>query len=311
MFIANARPVSEMSVRYRRSVKPGALTFRSQGTECSALLFRPEAPAGDVPCVILAHGFDGVREQRLTAYAERFAQAGLAALVFDYRGFGASDGRPRQRFSNAAQLQDYRAAIDCAVELEGIDPRRIALWGTSTSGGHVIRLAADDRRVAAVVAQMPFTSGFEQFLSLPITRSVALLWAGLRDQVRAWLRLEPLYIPAGGQSYAFAVNNTPDALSGFYAITPQQSTWENRVLARFSLTTAFYRPGAAAKRLRCPLLVCVADGDRIIPPGGALKAARYGALRRYGATHFGMYVGAGFEAAVADQVAFLREELAP
>src|ERR1700754_2001156 len=131
MFIANARPVDAMRLRYGRAVKPGALTFRSQGVECSALLFRPERPAGDVPCVILAHGFDGVREQRLTAYAERFAQAGLAALVFDYRGFGSSDGRPRQHFSNGAQLEDYHAAIDCAAGLEGIDPQRIALWGTS------------------------------------------------------------------------------------------------------------------------------------------------------------------------------------
>jgi dienelactone hydrolase len=300
--------VSVMSVSYGRAVKPGALTFRSQGVECSALLFRPDS-SGDVPCVILAHGFDGVREQRLTAYAERFADAGLAALVFDYRGFGASDGHPRQHFSNGAQLQDYRAAIDCALGLEGIG--KVALWGTSTSGGHVIRVAADDPRVAAVVAQMPFTSGFEQFLSLPITRSLQLLWAGLRDQVRGWLRLEPLYIPAGGQSYAFAVNNSPDSLSGFYAITPPETTWENRVLARFALTTTFYRPGAAAKRLRCPLLVCVADGDRIIPARGALKAARHGALRRYASSHFGMYVGVGFEAAVADQVAFLRRELVP
>src|SRR5262249_44197216 len=156
--------------------------------------------------------------QRLTAYAEHFAEAGLAALVFDYRGFGASDGHPRQHFSNGAQLQDYPAAIDCAVGLGGIDAGENARGGAAASGGHVIRVAADDRRVAAVVAQMPFTSGLEQFLSLPITRSLQLLWAGLRDQLRGWLRLEPLYIPAGGQSYAFAVNNTPDALSGFYAI---------------------------------------------------------------------------------------------
>ena len=110
----------------------------------------------------MAHGFSGVREQRLDAYAERFAQAGMAVLVFDYRHFGASEGEPRQLLSIARQLEDWRAAVAHARSLEGIDTKRIALWGSSFSGGHVIATAAKDPDVAAVVSQAPYTDGFDR-----------------------------------------------------------------------------------------------------------------------------------------------------
>jgi dienelactone hydrolase len=81
------------------------VTFESAGTRCAAWLYRPvESGGGPAPCVVLAHGFSGVRDQRLDAYAERFAQAGLAALVFDYRYFGDSDGEPRQLLDIRRQL---------------------------------------------------------------------------------------------------------------------------------------------------------------------------------------------------------------
>ena len=66
---------------------------------------------GAFPGVVLAHGWTGVREQRLDAYAERFAGAGLAALVFDYRHFGASSGEPRQLLDVKRELADWQAAI--------------------------------------------------------------------------------------------------------------------------------------------------------------------------------------------------------
>src|SRR5882724_7884126 len=96
------------------------VTFSSGGERIAAWLYRPEDDAGDVPCVVLAHSFSGVREQRLDAYAGRFAAAGLAALVFDYRHFGASSGEPRSLLDIAKQHADWRAAIAYARSLEGI-----------------------------------------------------------------------------------------------------------------------------------------------------------------------------------------------
>jgi fermentation-respiration switch protein FrsA (DUF1100 family) len=292
---------------YGRLVRRDDLTFESRGRRCAAWHYRPDAGA-PVPCVVIAHGFDGVREQRLDAYAQRFAAQGMAALVFDYRCFGSSEGEPRQLFDNKAQLADWRAAIACARTLEGVDPKRIALWGTSSSGGHVVRLAAQDERIAAVVAQVPLVDGLAQLLATPVRQSIRLLWAGLKDRIGAILGLEPLLIPAGGRPGTLAAVTSPDALSGLAAITPAQTTWRNEVVARFTLTTALYRPGRSARHVRCPLLVCLADGDRLIPPAPALKMLRVagrGELRRYPVGHFTMYFGQGFELAVTHQTAFL------
>lgn len=296
---------------YRRAVRRQDLTFKSGGIACQAWLYRPaiERPA---PCVVLAHGFDGVREQGLDAYASRFCAAGLAALVFDYRYFGASGGKPRQLFDNSAQLEDWRAAIAVARQDEHLDPERIALWGTSTSAGHVIKLAAEDGGIAAVVVQMPLVDGLAQLLDTPFLQSVRLLWAGLRDRVRGILGRPPLTIPAAGQPGSLAAVTSPDALTGLDRITPANSTWRNEVLARFTLTTALYRPGRLAGRLGCPLLVCLADGDLLIPPRPALamvEKLNKAALRRYPFGHFAMYYGKGFERASTDQAGFLLEAL--
>jgi uncharacterized protein len=298
---------------YGRAVRRHDLTFQSQGARCAAWHYRPDS-AAPVPCVVVGHGFDGVREQRLDAYAERFAAEGMAVLVFDYRCIGSSEGEPRQLFDNKAQLTDWRAAIACARALPGVDPERIALWGTSTSGGHVVRLAAEDQRVRAVIAQVPLVDGFAQLLNTPVWQTIRLLWAGLKDRIGALLGRKPLLIPAAGHPGSLAAATSPDALSGLARITPPDSTWRNAVVARFTLATALYRPGRSVDRVRCPLLVCLADGDLLVPPKPALKmvrAAERGELRRYPFGHFSMYFGEGFDRAVAHQSAFLGRCFAP
>jgi dienelactone hydrolase len=287
------------------------VTFESGGTTCAAWHYRPHGCEYG-PLVVIGHGFDGVREQRLDAYAERFAHAGLASLVFDYRYFGSSGGTPRQLFDNNAQLDDWRAAIACAERLEGVDPHRIALWGTSSSGGHVVQLAANDGRIAAVVAQVPFADGLAQLFKLPIRTSAGLLLAGLRDRVGSLFGAAPLRIPFAGRSGSLAAVTSNDALSGLRRITPPESTWRNEIVARFALTTALYRPVRAAKRVRCPVLVCMADGDLLVAPKPAVRIAeqaRQGELRRYPFGHFAMYTGPGFERVASDQAAFLRRSL--
>src|SRR3954462_13228881 len=135
------------------------LTFPSGEDTCAAWLYRPDAVAGPAPCVVMAHGFTATRGDGLPAYAERFAAAGLAVVLFDYRHFGRSTGEPRQLLDIGRQLDDYRAAVAFARSLPGVDAGRIALWGTSFSGGHVLTLAAEDHGIAAAVAQVPFADG--------------------------------------------------------------------------------------------------------------------------------------------------------
>ena len=149
------------------------ITFTSDGTECAAWLYRPDAEAPR-PLVVMAHGFTGTRELRLDAYAERFCAAGLGALVFDYRHFGASDGEPRQLLSIPRQHADYHAALAYARALEWVDPNRVAVFGSSFSGGHVLAIAAQDPRVAAVVSQCPYTDSLATLPAIGAAHSARL-----------------------------------------------------------------------------------------------------------------------------------------
>ncbi|HWM07837.1 MAG TPA: alpha/beta fold hydrolase [Solirubrobacteraceae bacterium] len=286
------------------------VTFESGGVRCAAWLYRPDG--GPVPCVVLAHGFSAVRDQRLDAFAERFARAGLAALAFDYRHFGASEGAPRQLVDLAAQLADWRAAIAFARGLDGIDGARIALWGSSLSGGHAMAVAASDPSLAAVVAQAPFADGLISLPALGLAQTLRLAREGLRDQLRAARGLPPHVIPVVGPAGTLRVLSAPSAEPGFRAMTPPDTTWRNEVAARVALRLGLYRPARRAARIGCPMLVCVADRDDLTAPGLAIRAARRaprGELVRYPVGHFDVFVGDGFERAVGDQTAFLTRHL--
>lgn len=295
------------------------VTFDAWGNRCAAWLYRPDpqgATAADprgVPCIVMAHGFAGVRDARLDAFAERFALAGFAVLLFDYRGFGASEGEPRQLLSIPRQLADWAAAIAFARTLAGIDPERIAAWGTSFSGGHVITTAARDHRLAAAIAQAPFADGLRQALALPPAQALRLSFAALRDELGALRGAAPRTIPAVGPPGSLAAMTSPDAEPGYRAIVPDGSPWRNEVAARIALRLLAYRPIRKAADVRCPLLVAVCDDDAVTPPDVALRlvrAASRGELVRYaGAGHFDVYVGETFERAVIDHVAFFTEHL--
>ena len=285
--------------------------FLSGGTRCAAWLYRPESDA-DVPCVVMAHGFSGVREQRLDAYAERFAEAGLAVLLFDYRHFGASEGEPRQLLSISKQLEDWRSAVAHARSLDGIDRGRIALWGSSFSGGHVVATAAEDADIAAVVSQAPFTDGPTAILANSPAGIMRMTVAGLRDGAAALLGRGPHYMPAVGAPGTTAVMTAPEALPGFLALDPPESTWENRVAARIMLVVGAYRPYAKFPKLRMPVLVQTCERDATTPSGPAVKAAERSPnaqLIRYDIGHFEIYVGEQFETTVADQLEFLTRNL--
>jgi pimeloyl-ACP methyl ester carboxylesterase len=285
--------------------------FSSGGTVCAAWLFRPERD-GHSPLVVMAHGLSATRELRLDVYAERFCAAGLGVLLFDYRHFGASGGEPRQLLDIGKQQADYNAAIGYGRRLDWVDPDRVALFGSSFSGGHVIAVAARDPRIAALVSQCPFTDGVASLAKLPPANIVKATIAGLADQLGAVARQPPRYIPAVGPPGTLALMTSPDSQPGFEALVPSQTRWENRVAARFALRIATYRPGRSAAKLSCPALFCVCDNDALAPAETTVKlvrAAPRGEIKRYPLQHFEIYMGEPFERAVADQTEFLVRSL--
>ncbi|MFI6291198.1 alpha/beta hydrolase [Nonomuraea sp. NPDC050790] len=285
------------------------VSFTAAGVRCAGYLYLPSG-TGRSACVVLCHGFSGTMD-RLFDYAERFAAAGFAALVFDYRGFGESDGKPRQFPDVAGQIIDIRAAVAFARAHERIDPSRVLLWGNSLGGAHAITVAAADPRIPAVVAQIPFNGFPKKVQGRSTWNTMRLLGAIAWDTIRGKLGLRPYYIPMVGRPGDLAVTATPEADQHIQTLTGGgQTLWRNSIAPRGLLQMMRYRPVEAAARLACPLLVCVAAEDQETPletTRALADRAPKGELRAYPGTHFTFYTDPTFRTrVVADQIDFFH-----
>lgn len=288
------------------------IDFFSRGTRCGAWLYLPDGIKRP-PVVVMAHGFAAEKSFGLAAFAERFATRGMAAFVFDYRNFGASDGHPRNLVAYRRHIADWRSAIDFVRRLPEVDGGRTALWGSSFSGGHVIVAAAADSKIRAVVSQVPFVDGLASARTLGLPFVARATIAGLRDLGRVVTLRRPYTIPVAGTPDTFAVMNTPDAMEGLLALLPEDTTWKNECPARILLTVTAYRPVAFARRVSCPLLLVAAVRDSLIPVSAVRKAAARAPkseLMELDIGHFEIYTGATFERAVRREAEFLAQHLA-
>jgi pimeloyl-ACP methyl ester carboxylesterase len=264
------------------------------------------------PLVILGHGLGGTREYGLEPYARRFADAGIAALAFTYRHFGDSGGRPRQLLDIERQLGDWAAALAYVRSLGEIDSKRIALWGTSFGGGHVVEAAARDGNVAAVVSQCPFTDGLAGLRAASPRSLARAAVPALRDELARIRHKSPVLVPLVGPHGSAALMTSPDSEPGYRALIPAGVQFENGVAARFINHVGLYRPGRSARKVKAPILFCICDADAVAPAETALgyaATAPRGEVKRYPIGHFDIYVGEPFERAVADQTEFLVRHL--
>src|SRR4051794_34761807 len=203
------------------------VAFPSAGDECRAWLFGPDAERP--PLVILGHGLGATREYGLEPFAQRFADAGIAALVFTYRHFGNSGGQPRQLLDIERQLGDWAAALAYARRLDGIDHERIALWGTSFGGGHVIEAAARDGAVAAVVSQCPSTDGLAATRAASPGSRARALEPARRDELAGGRRRPPVLVPLVGPHGSAGLMTSPDSEEGYRALIPPGVPFSNGV----------------------------------------------------------------------------------
>ena len=294
------------------------VAFGSHGGTCQAWRYTPQqhavSPAVVRPCVVMAHGLGATRDASLAPYAERFAAAGMHVLLFDYRHFGASGGEPRQLVSVRRQLQDYAAAVEFARALAGVDPARVAVWGTSFAGGHALVTAAQVPGIAAAVCQCPMMDGLaavRQILQYAgPAQLLRLSGHGLWDAVLAPFG-RAHYLPTVGTPGSLAVMSSPDADAGYRALVPPGFRCE--IAARIALTVGLYRPVRHADRVRCPVLVQICEQDSVAPAAAAEAVVRRlgerGEVQRYPIGHFEPYFGAWFERSVGDQLDFLRRRL--
>lgn len=291
------------------------IAFESSGQICRGWLFLPATSGtGKPPVIVMAHGLGAIKEMGLEAYAQRFVAAGYACLVFDYRHFGASDGEPRQLLDIGKQLADWQAAIDHARNLPAVDGSRMALWGSSFGGGHVLVAGTRNPQVKAVIAQCPFTDGVASALAIDIKTSLQLSALAMADALGALCGRQPIYVPLAAAPGELAMMNTPDAKSGYLGLVPKGLAFRNEVAARVVLGIFLHAPGRIARASSVPSLLCICATDSVAPAGASLKHAAKiakGEVKLYQLGHFDIYAGQGFEAVITDQLEFLQRFVSP
>jgi fermentation-respiration switch protein FrsA (DUF1100 family) len=252
------------------------IEFDAEGVTLRGWFYRPDGARGPLPTVVMAHGFSATKEMYLDAFAERFAAAGLASLVFDNRNFGASDGQPRQEIDPWAQVRDYRHAITFARSLADVDAARIGVWGSSYSGGHVLVLGAIDRRIRAVVSQVPLISGWRNVLRLVRADMVAQFRTMFdTDREARYAGKEPAMVPVvNDDPLGPAALPTPDSFSWFTETGKSRApSWQNVVTLRSVELLTEYEPGSYIERISpTPLMMVVGATDHLTVVDEALAA---------------------------------------
>ncbi|HEY2488421.1 MAG TPA: alpha/beta hydrolase [Streptosporangiaceae bacterium] len=294
------------------------IEFDAEGVTLRGWFYPAQGATGSAPTVVMAHGFSAVKEMYLDSFAEVFSAAGLGALVFDNRNFGASGGEPRQEIDPWAQVRDYRHAITYATTLPEVDPARIGIWGSSYSGGHVLVVGAIDRRVKAVVGQVPLISGHDNLRALVRADFIA----GFRemfdaDRLARFQGKEPAMVPVVDEDpLAPCALPTPDSWSWFSETGLNRApAWSNEVTLRSVEMFTEYEPVSYMPYISpTPLLLLVAAGDHLVP--AELAIAGYEQAREpkkiiiMPGGHFDAYVK-GFEAASGPARDWFVQYLAP
>lgn len=286
------------------------------GTILRGWHFVPGSGAGKYPTIVMAHGYSAVKEMYLDKFAEKFAEAGLASLVFDNRNFGASDGKIRQEIDPWQQIRDYRDAITFVETLPQTDVDRIGVWGSSYSGAHVIVVGATDRRVKCVSAQVPLISGHNNAQRLVRADFIAGFQAAMAEDRRARYRGEaPAMVPVVSENPAGpAALPTPDSWTWFTETQKLRApSWRNEVTLRSVEMFMDYEPGAYLPFVSpTPLQIVVALGDHLTVADQALagyeKALHPKRLITLKGGHFDAYIN-DFDAASNASVEWFKQHL--
>ena len=270
--------------------------FPSNGLVLRGLLRTPGGD-GPHPLVILAHGLGGLKEWTIPEVAGALVDAGIAAMAFDYRNFGDSDGLPREEVDHYGRIEDWQSAISYATTVPGIDRERIGIWGTSLGGRDVLAVAAIDRRVRCVVSQVPLIKWEPAF---------AAWLAGFGTDLDRYYRelADDQRDRAAGQEPRYLSFESPDDDDA--ADQEYQATWgeEERRNYKGRVTLQTYRPTALTDMTALmpliaptPLLMLIADNDVLPGQKEAFDAAlEPKSLIELNGHHYSLYTTAKGEA---------------
>lgn len=296
--------------------------FDADGVTLRGLFFAAVDAQRPTPCVVMAHGMGGEVAHFIADFAKVFADAGLAALVYDHRSWGRSDaapGMPRNETDPWRQIRDYQHAITYAQNRPDVDPDRVGAWGTSLAAGHVMVLGATDRRLKAVAGQAPFVSGLLQLQNLIRADLQPRLWEAFTADHRARARGgAPATMPMTDKDpTANAALPSADSYQYFYGpggVIERDPSFPNQITLRSIEHVLGYEPGWHVPHISpTPLLMVVLTNDAVTPSAAALRvfetAAQPKKLVIVPGGHFDAYRGPSAKEAKAAARDFFVEHL--
>jgi len=269
--------------------------FFNAGSTIAGTLKLPDVGSPPYPAVVQGPGWLGLRDgKNYVPYHEGLLAAGIAVLVFDYRGFGDSTDNPNfpAFVDPMAQVSDWRAAVTYLHSRAEIDPKRIGAFGSGGTGaGNAIYAAAQDPRVQVVVAQLPVADGRDWLHRMRREHE----WLDYLEQVR---QAEIRYVATGERTMI-------SPREGIMVATPERKTTtvkadvDHRVPDEVDLLSALpimgYRPIDVIDRIapRGVMLIAV-ENDAVTPEDHIydLYERARGPKRlviQTGTTHYGSY----------------------
>ena len=252
--------------------------FPSEGATLRGLLFLPEAQTRRLPLIIMVHGTSATVTMVADKYAGVFSHAGLAALLYDHRNYGRSEGEPRQEINPWIQCRGYLDAVKFAETLDGIDPERIALWGDSYTGGQIIVVGAIEPRVKVIVAQCP-VFGAEPPEVDPNTENFDLIKETLlQGDVPGTLEttIGPMPVVSSDQAGTPSLLKPTRAFRWFIDYGGRADThWSNSATRVLPVTPVPFHPMLCAPFVKVPTLLMVAPEDEMIHANYAVARQAY------------------------------------
>lgn len=288
--------------------------LKSQGVKCSGWYYVPKdlVPGQKRPAIVMAPGFSMVKEMGLARFAEQFVDAGFVVLLFDFRFLGSSGGEPRGQIVYYEQHQDYRNAISWVSMQKEVDPQRIGIWGSSFSGGHVLHLAAFDKRVKAVVAQVPYIALGRQAPE-EVAKKLAFF---AQKRAEEYAGGEVSYFPVVAPEGQPCMLPGKETFERFSEAAKKAPTWKNQVTVQSRELNREYAPATSIEAIApTPLLVIGATRDILTPVELAKKAfERAGTPKKLVLVeggHFDVYRDPGLTQAAAAAVDWFKQALMP
>ena len=288
------------------------VSFYREGVKLDGDVYVPDdvRPRETRAGIVLCHGYTGVKDIYLPDNARVLNDAGYVAMVFDYKGWGASDG-PRARLAPYSRVADVQAALTFLGTLPTVDPERLGIYGTSYGGATVVWVGAIDPRVTCVVSVVGIGNGRRWMRSVRRPDEFHDLLARARhDRARRAVdgksesvAREEILLPdrQSAELGAAARRNNPAAVSAI-------------PLEYVDDTLEFNPEWVVDKIAPRPVLFITTDDDRLVPPEESVELYRRAGepkklvvLKGYG--HYEVYTQPAFGEVMQATLAWYGEHL--